>query len=49
MVGIDEKYLGRRNRFEHKYVTIVSNLLTGEPIWKGFGRSESTVAAWLGA
>ena len=47
MVGIDEKYLGRRNTFEDKYVTIVSNLQNGEPIWIGFGRGEATVRQWL--
>lgn len=47
MVGIDEKYLGRRNSFEDKYVTIVSNLQNGEPIWIGFGRGEATVRQWL--
>ncbi|MBU0661812.1 ISL3 family transposase [Patescibacteria group bacterium] len=47
MVGIDEKYLGRRHSFEDKYVTIVSNLETGEPLWIGFGRRQATVEAWL--
>lgn len=47
MIGIDEKYLGRRNRREEKFVTIVSNLETGEPIWIGYGRSEATVKLWL--
>lgn len=47
MVGIDEKYLGRRNKREDKYVTIVSDLRNGEPIWIGFGRSEATVRSWL--
>jgi transposase len=47
MVGIDEKYLGRRNTFEDKYVTIISNLQNGEPIWIGFGRGEATVQQWL--
>ncbi|MBI4701189.1 MAG: ISL3 family transposase [Deltaproteobacteria bacterium] len=47
MVGIDEKYLGRRNSFEDKYITIVSNLETGEPLWAGWGRSQATVQAWL--
>jgi len=47
MVGIDEKYLGRRHTFEDKYVTVVSNLETGEPIWIGFGRRQATVEAWL--
>jgi transposase len=46
MVGIDEKYLGRR-RVGDKYVTIVSNLETGEPLWIGWGRRQSTVEAWL--
>jgi transposase len=47
-VGIDEKYLGRRakNRVE-KFVTIVSNLQTGEPVWIGHGRREETLAGWL--
>jgi len=47
MVGIDEKYLGRRHSFSDKYVTIVSNLATGEPIWIGFGRAKATVKEWL--
>jgi len=47
MVGLDEKYLGRRHGREDKYITIISNLYTGEPIWIGFGRSEATVARWL--
>jgi transposase len=32
-VGVDEKYLGRRGRWPNRFVTIVSNLDTGEPIW----------------
>ena len=47
-VGIDEKWLGRRHKLKYQYMTIVSNLDTGEPIWIGEGRSEATVAAWLG-
>lgn len=47
MVGVDEKYLGRRHKLEHKYVTIVSNLATGEPIWIGKGRGQATVEHWL--
>ena len=47
MVGIDEKYLGRRNKLEDKFVTIVSDLRNGEPVWIGFGRSEATVRSWL--
>jgi len=46
-VGVDEKYLGRRNKFPCKFVTIVSNLQTGEPIWIGFGRGKETLAKWL--
>ena len=45
--GIDEKWLGRRHKNKHKFVTIVSNLETGEPIWSGYGRSEATVKLWL--
>lgn len=46
-VGVDEKYLGRRHKRPEKYVTIVSNLRTGEPVWIGFGRSEATLKSWL--
>jgi transposase len=46
-VGIDEKYLGRRGKWEEPFVTIISDNETGEPLWIGFGRSEKTVAAWL--
>lgn len=46
-VGMDEKFLGRRNKLEDKFVTIVSNLDTGEPLWIGFGRRKETVAKWL--
>lgn len=46
-VGIDEKFLGRRNRLEHKYVTIVSNIETGEPVWIGYGRSQESLRRWL--
>ena len=46
-VGIDEKYLGRRHKLDHKFVTIISNLETGEPVWIGPGRSEATVEGWL--
>lgn len=47
ILGLDEKYLGRRSKRGAKYVTIASNLETGEPIWIGFGRSEKTVASFL--
>jgi transposase len=46
-VGLDEKWLGRRHKLEHKYVTVVSDLDTGEPIWIGPGRGEDTVKQWL--
>lgn len=46
-VGMDEKWLGRRHKNEHKFVTVISNLETGEPIWSGYGRSEPTVKRWL--
>lgn len=48
-VGIDEKFLGRRNHLEHKYVTIISNIETGEPVWIGYGRSKETMRMWLDA
>jgi transposase len=46
-VGVDEKWLGRRHNFEHKFVTLVSNLETGEPVWIGKDRSEMTLRRWL--
>ena len=39
--------LGRRHKNEHKFVTIISNLATGEPIWIGEGRDEAAVRPWL--
>jgi transposase len=50
-VGIDEKYLGRRGHYENEehFVTIVSDLETGEPVWIGYGRNEATVKSWLDA
>lgn len=49
MVGIDEKYLGRRAKKLHgaKFVTIISNLETGEPIWIGKGRGNGPVNDWV--
>lgn len=48
MIGVDEKYLGRRAKHRtEKFVTIVSNLETGEPLWIGPGRREETLASWL--
>ncbi len=46
-VGVDEKWLGRRHNFKHKFVTVVSNLETGEPVWIGRSRSEKTLRRWL--
>jgi transposase len=46
-VGVDEKWLGRRHNLEHKFVTVVSNLETGEPVWIGRGRREETLRRWL--
>ena len=46
-VGVDEKYLGRRGKHPYRYVTIVSNNETGEPLWMGYGRSQETLAGWL--
>jgi transposase len=46
-VGVDEKWLGRRHNFEHKFVTLVSNLETGEPVWIGKDRTEMTLRRWL--
>ncbi len=48
-VGVDEKWLGRRHNFEHKFVTLVSNLETGEPVWIDKGREERTLREWLEA
>lgn len=49
MVGVDEKYLGRggKRRYGTKFVTIISNLQTGEPLWIGKGRGKEPVYAWL--
>jgi transposase len=46
-VGTDEKFLGRRNKLDERFVTIVSNLETGEPLWIGLGRSKATLKQWL--
>jgi transposase len=48
-VGVDEKYLGRRSRVGRRFVTIVSNLETGEPVWIGYGRGKTTLRQWLDA
>jgi hypothetical protein len=37
--AVDEKWLGRRHVLDHKFVTLVSNLETGEPLWIGSARS----------
>jgi transposase len=46
-VGVDEKWLGRRHSLPHKFVTIVSDLETGKPLWIGYGRDEATLKTWL--
>jgi transposase len=46
-VGIDEKWLGRRHKLAHKFVTIVSNLETGEPAWIGYNRDAATLSSWF--
>ena len=46
-VGLDEKWLGRRHKSGHKFVTIASNLRSGEPVWIGYGRSEADVKRFL--
>jgi transposase len=47
LVGVDEKWLGRRHKLDHHFVTIVSNLETGEPVWMGPGRGQETLAGWI--
>ena len=46
-VGLDEKWLGRRHKRPEKFVTIVSNLETGEPVWIEYGRDADAVKRWL--
>lgn len=46
-VGVDEKWLGRRHKRDEKFVTIVSNLETGEPVWIGLGRDKAVLQGWL--
>jgi transposase len=46
-VGVDEKWLGRRHSLDHEFVTIVSNLETGEPLWIGPHRRTATLQSWL--
>ena len=48
-VGVDEKYLGRRHRQGDKFITIVSNLQTGEPVSLAYGRSEESLKKQLDA
>lgn len=47
MVGVDEKWLGRRGKWPERFVTIVSNLETGEPLAYRFGRGAEALASWL--
>jgi transposase len=46
-LGMDEKWLGRRHERFEKFVSIMSNLATGEPIWMGYGRDETAVRPFL--
>lgn len=46
-VGVDEKWLGRRHKRKEKFVTVVSNLETGVPVWIGYGRGSDTLKTWL--
>lgn len=43
-VGIDEIHLGKRRKF----LTVVSNLETGEPLWFGPDRKEETLDGFFG-
>lgn len=45
--GVDEKWLGRRHKRKERFVTIVSDLETGVPIWMGYGRGSLTLKAWI--
>jgi len=42
-IGIDEIYLGKKQKF----VTVVSNLETGEPVWFGAERKEATLDSFF--
>jgi len=46
-VGIDEKWLGRRHKRKEKFVTLVSDLESGVPVWMGYGRGSETLKSWL--
>ena len=43
-MGIDEIYLGKKQKF----LTVVSNLQTGEPLWFGRERKQETLDEFLG-
>jgi transposase len=43
-MGIDEMYLGKKQKF----LTVVSNLETGEPLWFGRERKKETLDEFLG-
>jgi transposase len=43
-MGIDEIYLGKK----HKFLTVVSNLQTSEPLWFGRERKKATLDEFLG-
>ena len=43
-MGVDEIHLGKKQKF----LTVVSNLETGEPLWFGRERKEETLDEFLG-
>jgi transposase len=43
-MGVDEIYLGKKQKF----LTVVSNLQTGEPLWFGRDRKEETLDEFFG-
>jgi len=43
-LGVDEIHLGKKQKF----LTVVSNLETGEPLWFGRGRKEETLDEFFG-
>lgn len=42
-MGVDEIYLGKTKKF----LTVVSNLETGEPLWFGQGRQKDTLDSFF--
>ena len=44
-MGVDEIHLGKKQKF----LTVVSNLETGEPLWFGAERKEETLDEFFGS